>query len=581
MSGKLTGADILVECLKEQGVDTIFGYPGGYVLNIYDSLYNHTDEIKHYRTSHEQGAVHAADGYARATGKAGVCLATSGPGATNLVTGIATAYMDSVPLVSITGNVSLPQLGKDSFQEVDITGVTMPISKHNFIVKNVNDLAETVRQAFYIAKEGRPGPVHIDIVKDVMINSAYYCYKPPRQIERRARHITPDALERAAAMINESRRPLIYAGGGVISSGASEELFALAQAVNAPVALSSMGLGAFPGSHDNFMGMLGMHGTAAANYAAMECDLLIAAGVRFSDRAVGNSHRFATKAKIIHLDIDPAELGKNVPVTHYIIGDVKESISGLLPCIHNNAAENLSVEQFDGIPVNEDRAALINERLAWLNTVKTKKAEQPPSYTRDDLLRPQFVIETVGRVFPDGIIVTEVGQHQMWACHFIQYNSPRTFISSGGLGTMGFGLGAAIGARIGNPGKRVINIAGDGCFRMNSIELATAVDYKIPIIEVIINNHTLGMVRQWQTMFYDKHYAATDIGRNIDYARLAEVYGCAAYTVTRPDEIEPALRDAAKQNRPAVINCEVGTDDCVFPMVPPGKGIDEVLFDLC
>jgi acetolactate synthase-1/2/3 large subunit len=576
MSKMITGAEILVECLKEQGVDTIFGYPGGYVLNIYDALYNHASEIKHYRTSHEQGAAHAADGYSRATGRVGVCLATSGPGATNLVTGIATAYMDSIPLVSITGNVSLPQLGKDSFQEVDITGVTMPITKHNFIVKDVSDLAETVRRAFYIAQEGRPGPVHIDIIKDVTVDKADYTYKAPRQIQRRISRITLDSLEQAAAMINESTRPLIYGGGGVISSGASAELIALAQAINSPVVLSSMGLGAFPGNHENFMGMLGMHGTAAANYAAMECDLLIAAGVRFSDRAVGNARRFATKAKIIHLDIDPAELGKNVPAAHHIVGDVKESISRLLPLIYNRL--NGNANQY---PRSDDRVSIDDGRSAWLNLIQKKRTEQPPAYAKDEVLRPQYIIETIGKVFPGEIIVTEVGQHQMWACHFIKYDAPRTFISSGGLGTMGFGLGAAIGASIGSQGKRVINIAGDGCFRMNSIELATAVEYGVPIIEVIINNHTLGMVRQWQTMFYNKRYSATDIGKGVDYAKLAEVYGCAAYTVTRPDEVEPALRDAAKQRRAAVINCGVGADDCVFPMVPPGKGIDEVLFDLC
>lgn len=554
---KINGSEILVECLKEQGVDVIFGYPGGSVLNIYDALYKHRDEIKHYLTSHEQGAAHAADGYARATGKVGVCLATSGPGATNLVTGIATAYMDSVPIVAITGNVSVPLLGKDSFQEVDIAGITMPITKHNFIVKDVKELADTIRRAFYIAAEGRPGPVLVDIPKDVTAAVCDYEFQapqPPVQAKRKRNRVRTRDLEHAAQLIMNSVRPLIYGGGGIIMANAAPELVHFVEKIDAPICLSAMGLGGYPASNERFTGMIGMHGTVTSNVAATECDLLIAVGARFSDRVISNVKRFAPNARILHIDIDPAEINKNVVAYHSVIGDTKEILSRL-------------------------SCALEPQRHSeWMERIKTLKKDHPLKYVKDGTLKPQYIIERIGELAgPDAIITTEVGQHQMWACQYIKYEKPRHFITSGGLGTMGYGLGASIGASIGCPDKVVFNIAGDGCFRMNNIELGTAVEYNVPVIIVIINNHALGMVRQWQNMFYDKRYSHTTLNKTTNFVKLAEAYQAEAFQITRPEEVDEVIKKAMSLKKTVVINCEVTSDEKVLPMVPTGAGIDEMV----
>ncbi|SHJ33703.1 biosynthetic-type acetolactate synthase large subunit [Thermoclostridium caenicola] len=555
---QLTGADILLECLLEQGVDTIFGFPGGAVLNIYDSLYKYRDRIRHYLTSHEQGAAHAADGYARVTGKVGVCLATSGPGATNLVTGIATAYMDSVPVVAITGNVPLNLLGKDSFQEVDITGITMPITKHNFIVKDVNDLADIVRRAFYIAQEGRPGPVLIDIPKDITAQKAEYTPAPKREIPRRTEYISEKALAHAIDLIRSSSKPLIYAGGGVIASDAAQELLEFAEKINAPVTLSLMGMGGFPATHPNYTGMIGMHGTKTSNMAATQCDLLIAIGARFSDRVVSKVERFAPHARILHIDIDEAEVNKNVRTSRFIIGDVREVLREL-----NKRLERV-------------------ERREWMDYIQDMKTKYPLSGSNGkDMLTPQYILEKIYELTGgDAIVATEVGQHQIWTAQYYKFTRPRTFVSSGGLGTMGFGLGASIGAQVGAPGKRVFNIAGDGSFRMNMNELATAVEYNLPIIEVIMNNHALGMVRQWQNLFYDSRYSQTTLDRCTDFVKLAEAFGAVGYNLTRKEDVEETIRKAMAQNRPVVINCEIDRDLKVYPMVPPGAPIDEVIMDM-
>ncbi|MCL2373300.1 MAG: biosynthetic-type acetolactate synthase large subunit [Defluviitaleaceae bacterium] len=551
---QLKGAEILLECLLEQGVKDIFGYPGGQVLPIYDALYKYSDKITHYLASHEQGASHAADGFARATGKVGVCLATSGPGATNLVTGIATAHMDSQPLVAITGNVPIPLLGKDSFQEVDITGITMPITKHNFIVKDVNDLADIMRQAFHIAQSGRPGAVLVDIPKDIQVAEAEYTKTTPKPIEVDTSQLTRNALDEAVKILTESKRPFIYAGGGVVTADARDELVNFAALLDAPVCISAMGKGGFPASHDSFVGMIGMHGTATSNTLVSECDLLIAIGARFSDRVVCNAARFATDAKILHIDIDPAEINKNVLTSHYLIGDVKSALTRLK----------------EALPQQNHKE--------WINKTAELKAKYKLNYQNDDgLLRPQYIIERINALAGDAVITTEVGQHQMWACQHIKTESPRQFITSGGLGTMGFGLGAAIGAAVAT-GKTVFNIAGDGCFRMNNIELATAVEYELPVIEVILNNHVLGMVRQWQTLFFDKRYSHTSLDtKTTDFIKLAEAYQAAAFNVTRPEELDDAIKKAMALGKPAVINCEISADDKVFPMVPLGKGVDEYI----
>lgn len=553
---QLTGADILLECLLEQGVDTIFGFPGGAVLNIYDSLYKYRDKIRHYLTSHEQGAAHAADGYARVTGKVGVCLATSGPGATNLVTGIATAYMDSVPIVAITGNVPLSLLGKDSFQEVDITGVTMPITKHNFIVKDVNDLADIVRRAFYIAQEGRPGPVLIDIPKDITAQKAEYKPVEKPEIPRRTDNISEKAINYALELIRSSSKPLIYAGGGVITSDASQELLDFAEKVNAPVTLSLMGMGGFPATHPYYTGMIGMHGTKTSNMAATQCDLLIAVGARFSDRVVSKMERFAPNARILHIDIDEAEVNKNIRSSRYIIGDVREVLRTL----------NKRIERV--------------ERKEWMSFVEDMKAQYPLNYA-EDILTPQYILEKIYELTGgDAIISTEVGQHQIWTAQHYKFTKPRTFVSSGGLGTMGFGLGASLGAQIGAPGKRVFNIAGDGSFRMNMNELATAVEYNLPVIVVIMNNHALGMVRQWQNLFYDGRYSQTTLDRSTDFVKLAEALGAVGYNLTQKADVEEIIKNAMAQNRPVVINCEIDRDLKVYPIVPPGAPIDEVIMDM-
>lgn len=548
---KLTGAEIVIECLKEQGVDTVFGYPGGTILNVYDALYKHQDEIHHILTSHEQGAAHAADGYARATGKAGVCMATSGPGATNLVTGIATAYMDSVPMVAITANVPVALLGRDSFQEIDIAGVTMPITKHNYIVKDVEKLAETIRMAFHIAKSGRPGPVLVDITKDVTANTAEYIPQKPYEIERSTEYIKDKDLDEAIRLINKSKKPFIFVGGGAVISDASEELIEFAEKVHAPVADSLMGKGAFDGTNRLYTGMLGMHGTKASNLGVTHCDLLITIGARFSDRVVGNAKTFAKNAKIIQIDVDPAEINKNIVVDCSVIGDVKEVLKRL----------NTRIEDH-----NHDE---------WLEHVHEMVEKYPLKYNKDVLTGP-YVIEEIYRATKgDAIITTEVGQHQMWAAQFYKYKKPHTFITSGGLGTMGYGLGASLGAKMGCPDKTVINIAGDGCFRMNMNEIATAARYNIPVIQVVINNHVLGMVRQWQTLFYGKRYSNTILNDAVDYVKLAEAMGAVGMRVTKKEEMAPAIEKALSLGRPVVIDCVIDCDDKVFPMVPAGQSIEE------
>ena len=548
---KLTGAEIVIECLKEQGVDTVFGYPGGAILNIYDALYQHQNEITHILTSHEQGASHAADGYARATGKVGVCLATSGPGATNLVTGIATAYMDSVPVVAITCNVANSLLGKDSFQEIDITGVTMPITKYNFIVKDINRLAKVIRRAFVIAQSGRPGPVLVDITKDVTAATTDYEYQEPEKIEPQTDTIREEDMERALEMIRKAQKPFIFVGGGAVISNASEELRVFAHKIQAPVADSLMGKGAFDGTDELYTGMVGMHGTKTSNYGITEADLLVVVGARFSDRVIGNASKFAKNAKILQIDIDRAEINKNIKVDASIIGDAKTILRRL----------NTHLD-----PINHDE---------WIAHIERMKDMYPLRYDKNVLTGP-FIIQTVNEVTGgDAVIVTEVGQHQMWAAQYYKYRQPRTLLTSGGLGTMGYGLGASIGAKMGCKDKTVINIAGDGCFRMNMNEIATATRYNIPVIELIINNHVLGMVRQWQTLYYGKRYSQTVLNDSVDYVKIAEAMGAKAYRVTQKEELAPVLKEAISLNIPVVIDCQIGCDDKVFPMVPAGANIED------
>ncbi|MBR6151536.1 MAG: biosynthetic-type acetolactate synthase large subunit [Lachnospiraceae bacterium] len=548
---QLNGSEIVVACLKEQGVDTVFGYPGGTILNVYDALYKHSDEIRHVLTSHEQGAAHAADGYARATGKVGVCLATSGPGATNLVTGIATAYMDSVPLVAITANVALPMLGKDTFQEVDIAGVTMPITKHNYIVKKVEDLALTIRKAFYIAKSGRPGPVLVDITKDVTAATCEYEPEIPRAYVPKTCYEEAE-MDKALEYIKNAKKPFIYVGGGTVISGASKEVADLADLIDAPVCDTLMGKGAFDGYSDRYTGMIGMHGTKASNLGVSECDLLIALGARFSDRVTGNPKRFAENAKIIHIDIDTAEINKNIRVNASLIGDLKLVLQDL----------NAKLEKQD--------------HSEWMAHVKELKKKFPMKYEKDALSCP-YVIEELDRITKgEAIVTTDVGQHQMWAAQYYKYTQPRTFLSSGGLGTMGYGLGACIGAQVGQPDKICVNIAGDGCFRMNMNELATASRYNIPIIEIVINNHVLGMVRQWQTLFYGKRYSQTVLNDKVDFCKVAEGLGCEAIRVSTKEEVAPAIEKAIALKAPVLIEVLIPEDDKVFPMVPAGAPISEV-----
>lgn len=547
----MTGAEIVVACLKEQGVDTVFGYPGGAILNIYDALYKHCDEIRHVLTSHEQGASHAADGYARATGKVGVCFATSGPGATNLVTGIATAYMDSIPVVAITCNVTVPLLGKDSFQEIDIAGVTMPITKHNFIVKDVTKLADVIRAAFRIAKEGRPGPVLIDVTKDVTAAECDYIKETPKTIERQTDTIKEEDVERAVEMIKASKRPYVFVGGGVIASDASDELARFVKKIDAPVADSLMGKGAFDGTDPHYTGMLGMHGTKTSNFGVSECDLLIAIGARFSDRVTGNANKFAKNAKILHFDIDAAEINKNIHSDASVVGDALEILKRV----------NAKLEQQD--------------RHEWLEHIHDYEKQYPMAYRKDCLNGPLIMEKIYELTKGEAIISTDVGQHQMWAAQHYKYKKPRTLLTSGGLGTMGYGLGAAIGAKVGCKDKTVINIAGDGCFRMNMNEVATATRYNIPVIEIIFNNHVLGMVRQWQDLFYGKRYSATVLDDCVDFVKVSEGMGAKGYRVQTIEEFEAALKDAMALNIPCVIDCLIDREDKVFPMVSPGAAISE------
>ena len=549
---QLTGSEIIIECLKEQGVDTVFGYPGGTILNVYDALYKHSDEIHHVLTSHEQGASHAADGYARATGKVGVCMATSGPGATNLVTGIATAHMDSIPMVAITANVATGLLGRDSFQEVDIAGVVMPITKYSMIVKDIHDLAPAIRRAFTIAQSGRPGPVLVDVTKDVTAAVTEYTYQEPTPIAPYTAEMLESDLDQAAKLISEAEKPFIFVGGGAITSGAAEELRKFAHTINSPVTDSLMGKGAFSGEDELYTGMLGMHGTKTSNLGVTKCDLLITVGARFSDRVTGNTAKFAQNAKIIQIDVDAAEINKNIKVDCSIIGDVKEVLKELNKKIH---------------PKNHD---------AWVKEVEDMKAKYPLKYNQEGLTGP-YVIEELYRVTKgDAIVVTDVGQHQMWAAQYYKYKEPRTLITSGGLGTMGYGLGAAIGAKFGRPDKVVVNIAGDGCFRMNMNEVATAARNNLPLIEIVINNHVLGMVRQWQTLFYDHRYSSTILDDKVDFVKFAESMGAVGIRVTKKEEVGSAIEKAIALNTTVVLDCQIDCDDKVFPMVPAGAPIEEV-----
>ncbi len=548
---QLTGAEIVIECLKEQGVDTVFGYPGGAILNVYDELYKHSDEITHILTSHEQGAAHAADGYARATGKVGVCFATSGPGATNLVTGIATAYMDSIPIVAITCNVGVALLGKDSFQEIDIAGITLPITKHNFIVKDVNNLAETIRRAFVIARKGRPGPVLIDIPKDVTANKAEYERAEIPEVKP-VRTVSEGDVAEALKMIEESEKPYIFVGGGAVLSGASGELRAFVKKVDAPVTDSLMGKGAFPGTDPLYTGMLGMHGTKTSNYGVSECDLLIVVGARFSDRVTGNAKKFADNAKILQFDVDEAEMNKNVLITKGVVGDIRT----ILACINEKLSQQKHTE--------------------WIQRIMSYKEKYPLSYHPDILTGPYVVEEIYRQTKGEAIVVTEVGQHQMWAAQYYKYTQPRTFLTSGGLGTMGYGLGASLGAKTGMPHKTVVNIAGDGCFRMNMNEIATAVRHNIPVIQVVINNHVLGMVRQWQNLFYGQRYSATVLNDAVDFVKLAKAMGADGIRVSSKEEFSEAFARALTLGKPVVIDCQIDCDDKVWPMVAPGASIREV-----
>lgn len=548
---QLTGAEIVIECLKEQGVDTVFGYPGGAILNVYDALYKHSDEICHILTSHEQGAAHAADGYARATGKVGVCLATSGPGATNLVTGIATAYMDSIPVVAITCNVGVSLLGKDSFQEIDIAGITMPITKHNYIVKDVDKLADTIRKAFLIARTGRPGPVLIDIPKDVTANLSEYQKVEIDVTDIQRKKIDEDEIETAVKMIQRAKKPYIFVGGGAVLSGASESLVEFAHKIDAPVADSLMGKGAFPGTDELYSGMLGMHGTKASNFGVSQCDLLVVVGARFSDRVTGNAKKFAHHAKILQIDIDPAEIDKNILTDASVTGDIKEVLT-----ILNEKVEQQSHEE-------------------WKQQIEEYKEKHPLTYHPEGLTGPYIVEEIYRQTNGDAIITTEVGQHQMWAAQFYKYTKPRTFLTSGGLGTMGYGLGASLGAKMGMPDKTVVNVAGDGCFRMNMNEIATAARYNIPIIQVVVNNHVLGMVRQWQTLFYEKRYSATVLNDAVDFVKLAEAMGAVGIRAATREEFQKAFQEALAMERPVVIDCQIDSDEKVWPMVAPGAAISE------
>lgn len=548
---ELNGSQIVIECLKEQGVDTVFGYPGGTILNIYDELYRHTDEITHILVSHEQGAAHAADGYARSTGKVGVCMATSGPGATNLVTGIATAYMDSVPVVAITANVAKSGLGKDSFQEIDIVGATMPFTKHNFIVKDIENLADTLRKAFVIAKSGRPGPVLVDITKDVTANKYEYTKQEPIKIERKTDNIKESDIDTVIAMIDEAKKPFILVGGGAVIADAEAEVRTFVELVDAPVCDTLMGKGAIEGTNPRYTGMIGMHGTKTSNFGVTQCDLLLVLGARFSDRVTGNAKQFASNAKIVHMDVDPSEINKNVKTDASIIGDIKEILTIL----------NKKVTKQD--------------HSEWMSYIDEMKEKYPLVLDKSKLTGPAVIDSLYQITNGDAIVTTDVGQHQMWAAQFYKYKAPRQLITSGGLGTMGYGVGACIGSKMGNKDRICVNIAGDGCFRMNMNEIATATRYNIPIIQIVINNHVLGMVRQWQTLFYGKRYSNTTLNDSVDFVKVSEGMGAKAYKVTTVDEFESALKEAIELNIPCVIECQIDSDDKVFPMVPAGTAISE------
>lgn len=549
-----TGAQIIIECLLEQKVDTVFGYPGGTVLNIYDALYLYSDKIKHVLTAHEQGAAHAADGYSRSTGKTGVVIATSGPGATNIVTGIATAYMDSIPLVAITGNVAVDLLGRDSFQEIDITGITMPITKHNYIVKDIEKLADTIREAFIIANSGRKGPVLIDIPKDITAKSTEYTPEPATG----ARHGFPPKEKKialAVELILNSKMPLIYAGGGVISSNCSSELVAFAEKLQIPVASSMMGLGCIPSDHPLNLGLIGMHGTVHANLAAHKCDVLIVAGARFSDRVATSRQKFAKKAKIIHIDIDYAEFDKNVLSDVHVAGDLKEVIKEL------------------------DQSLPPATHADWLEIIESHKKPKK-KFGASAFPHPDTVIEAVKKLAHDPIIVTDVGQHQMWVAQYFGFDKPRSLLTSGGLGTMGYGLGASIGAQMGNPERQVILFSGDGSFHMNMNETTTLASYDLPVIVIIMNNTVLGMVRQWQKIFYSDRFSATDPHRKTDFVKLADAFGITGLRIEKTEDIEPILKQALALKKPVIIDCHISPDDNVLPMIPPGGTTDEIIIDM-
>ncbi len=551
---QMTGAQIIIECLVEQGVDTVFGFPGGSVLPLYDALYQNQRRIRHILTSHEQGASHAADGYARSTGKVGVCIATSGPGATNLVTGIATAYMDSVPLVAITGNVTTQLLGKDSFQEVDITGITMPITKHNFIVKDVADLAKTVRKAFRIAQEGRQGPVLIDVPKDVTVHTADFVPQVPEKLAPRTERLSEKSMEVALDLIKSAQRPMCYVGGGVIRAKASEELSRFLENIDSPACTSLMGCGAVNSYSPRFTGLVGMHGTKVSNMCVSSCDLLVVIGARFSDRVVSKASSFAKNAKIIHIDVDPAEIDKNIKTYCHVVGDVKVVLEHL-----NKRIEKPMLHQ------------------DWMEQVAGYKKRYPIRVDSESA-RSKEILKALQSVLPpDFFIVTEVGQHQMWAAQFLKHVQPGHFLTSGGLGTMGYGTGAAIGAQVGNPESRVVNVAGDGSFRMNCNELATIARYRLPVVILLMNNHTLGMVRQWQTLFFDKHYSETTLDTDINWVALASAYGVKGMRIRKDDDPKPILQAALDLGEAVVIDCEIPVDDKVYPMVAPGASIDDML----
>ncbi len=550
---RLTGAEVIIECLLEEGVDTVFGYPGGQVIPLYDAIYEYKGRIRHILTAHEQGASHAADGYARSTGKVGVCIATSGPGATNLVTGLATAYMDSSPVVAITGNVPLSLLGRDSFQEVDISGITMPITKHNYIVKDIEELADTVREAFRIAREGRPGPVLIDVPKDLQVGTVEYERKESEKVLPRVDRLEEKDIDRAVEMLKAAKRPMFYIGGGVIRSDASEELNKFMEKVDAPCCSTLMGLGSVSADNPRFTGMVGMHGTKLSNMSVNMCDLLVVIGARFSDRVISNGSTFARQAKVLQIDVDPAEINKNIYSHQHVIGDVKVILEKLL-----HRTPQLSHEE-------------------WMKVIEDNRRRFPLRITTESR-RSREILAALERVLPeDNIISTEVGQHQMWAAQYLKSIRPRRYLTSGGLGTMGFGTGAAIGAQVSHPETKVVNIAGDGSFRMNCNELATIARYRLPIIILVMNNHCLGMVRQWQTLFYDKHYSETTLDTPIDWVALANAYGVKGMRLSADDDPDAVLKAAVELGEAVVVDCEIPTDDKVYPMVAPGASISDMI----